>query len=94
MVPVYFAEVAHFAAGDPANNLGFFSRCSDVRMRCRLADQGDGVKKRLASLTAEIIWLLCFLVLAALAPTLFAKIVLLAICALLVWLYKPNKNSS
>ena len=52
------------------------------------------MKKRLGSLTAEIIWLLCFLVLAALAPTLFAKIVLLAICALLVWLYKPNKNSS
>jgi hypothetical protein len=52
------------------------------------------VKKRLALLTAEIIWLLCFLVLAALAPTLFAKIVLLAICALLVWLYKPNKSGS
>ncbi|CAG9233771.1 MULTISPECIES: hypothetical protein [Paraburkholderia] len=52
------------------------------------------MKKRLASLTAEIVWLLCFLVLAALAPTFFAKIVLLAICALLVWLYKPNKKGS
>ncbi|BCG00288.1 hypothetical protein PPGU19_048560 [Paraburkholderia sp. PGU19] len=52
------------------------------------------MKKRLASLTAEIIWLLCFLVLVALAPTLFAKIVLLVICALLVWLYLPHKNGS
>jgi hypothetical protein len=62
--------------------------------RCRLADQGDGVKKRLGSLTAEIIWLLCFLLLVAFAPTPFAKIVLLAICALLVWLYRPNKKGS
>jgi len=52
------------------------------------------VKKRLGSLTAEIIWLLCFLLLVAFAPTLFAKIVLLAICALLVWLYRPDKKGS
>jgi len=50
------------------------------------------VKKRVRSLIAEIIWLLCFLVLAAVAPTFFAKVLLLVICALLVWLYAPNQK--
>ncbi|MEM5342925.1 hypothetical protein [Paraburkholderia azotifigens] len=44
------------------------------------------MKKRLLS-TPEFVWLFCFLVLAALAPTVFAKVLLLAICALLGWLY-------
>jgi hypothetical protein len=55
-------------------------------MHAPWANQGDGVKKRLAS-TPEFIWLFCFLVLAALAPTVIAKVLLLAICALLGWLY-------
>jgi hypothetical protein len=55
-------------------------------MHCALRNQGDGVKKRPAS-TPEFIWLFCFLVLAALAPTVFAKVLLVAICALLGWLY-------
>ena len=55
-------------------------------MQVPLANQGNDVNKRLAS-TPEYIWLVCFLVLAALAPTVFAKVLLLAICALLGWLY-------
>ncbi|CAG9231675.1 hypothetical protein PSAB6_570034 [Paraburkholderia sabiae] len=55
-------------------------------MHCALRNQGDGVKKRPAS-TPEFIWLFCFLVLAALAPTVFAKVLLVAICTLLGWLY-------
>ena len=94
MVPVYFAEVAHFAQPAPQRSIWDPFPGAATFDACRLADQGDRVKKRLASLTAEIIWLLCFLVLVALAPTLFAKIVLLVICALLVWLYLPHKNGS
>ncbi|WP_162600884.1 hypothetical protein [Paraburkholderia sp. C35] len=52
------------------------------------------MKKRVVSLTAEIIWLVCFLVLVAFAPTFFAKVLLLAICALLVWLYAPSGSDS
>jgi hypothetical protein len=45
------------------------------------------VKKQLASSKPELIWLGCFLVLALSAPTVFAKALLFALCALLVWLY-------